>query len=254
MARKCSATRPPWGRGRSRRGDAVRERRGPGAQNAADRREEAERRGDNGRARSDFSPGQGKPKGVGAGRTSHSVFHVELKGGGDAVSAARAVIQTGEYDYAWNMQVEDEILRKLEGSGSAKGRAEIVESRGIEHIQLNSADPWTEVDGERSNLKTKHPLLNDPAVRQALRLLVDRASIEVHIYGRTGVATGNFLNLKRHPCPDCAKAFLPLIPNLESRILPPCPSCVSKTSASATAGGTSSRTSTSRSSPVSGSG
>ena len=39
---------------------------------------------------------------------------VELKGGGDAVSAARAVIQTGEYDYAWNMQVEDEILLRLE--------------------------------------------------------------------------------------------------------------------------------------------
>jgi len=32
---------------------------------------------------------------------------IEMKGGGDAVSAARAVIQTGEYDYAWNMQVED---------------------------------------------------------------------------------------------------------------------------------------------------
>src|SRR5215472_17524128 len=35
---------------------------------------------------------------------------IEMKGGGDAVSAARAVIQTGEYDYAWNLQVEDEIL------------------------------------------------------------------------------------------------------------------------------------------------
>src|SRR6185503_959904 len=26
----------------------------------------------------------------------------EMKGGGDAVSAARAVLQTGEFDYAWN--------------------------------------------------------------------------------------------------------------------------------------------------------
>ena len=119
---------------------------------------------------------------------------IEMKGGGDAVSAARAVIQTGEYDYAWNMQVEDEILTKLENAGNARGRAEIVPSRAIEHIQLNSADPWTEVDGERSSPKTKHPLFSDPAVRQALRLLVDRASVEAHIYGRTGVATGNFLN------------------------------------------------------------
>jgi peptide/nickel transport system substrate-binding protein len=119
---------------------------------------------------------------------------IEMKGGGDAVSAARAVIQTGEYDYAWNMQVEDEILRKLEAAGGAKGHAEIVQSRAIEHIQLNSADPWTEVEGERSSPKTQHPLLNDPAVRQALRLLIDRSSVEAYIYGRTGVATGNFLN------------------------------------------------------------
>src|SRR5271166_4309466 len=119
---------------------------------------------------------------------------IELKGGGDAVSAARAVIQTGEYDYAWNIQVEDEILVKLENAGNAKGRTEIVPSRGIEHILINRADPWTEVDGERSSPKTKHPLFSDPAVRQALRLLVDRASVEAHIYGRTGVATANFLN------------------------------------------------------------
>jgi peptide/nickel transport system substrate-binding protein len=119
---------------------------------------------------------------------------IEMKGGGDAVSAARAVIQTGEYDYAWNMQVEDEILLRLENAGNAKGRAEIVPSRAIEHIEINFADPWTEVDGERSSPKTKHPLLSDPAVRQALRLLVDRGSAEKYIYGRTGVATGNFLN------------------------------------------------------------
>src|SRR5215469_6749187 len=119
---------------------------------------------------------------------------IEMKGGGDAVSAARAVIQTGEYDFAWNMQVEDEILVKLENAGNAKGRAEIVPSRGIEHIQINSADPWTEVDGERSSPKTKHPLFSDPAVRQALSLLVDRAAVQTHIYGRAGVTTGNFLN------------------------------------------------------------
>ena len=119
---------------------------------------------------------------------------IEMKGGGDAVSAARAVIQTGEYDFAWNMQVEDEILVKLENAGNSRGHSEIVQSRAMEHIQINSADPWTEVDGERSNPKTKHPLFSDPAVRQALRLLVDRASVEAHIYGRTGVATGNFLN------------------------------------------------------------
>jgi peptide/nickel transport system substrate-binding protein len=117
---------------------------------------------------------------------------IEMKGGGDAVSAARAVIQTGEFDYAWNMQVEDDILKRMEQGG--KGKASIVAGGNIEHIQLNSTDPWKEVDGERSSAKTTHPFLGDPAVRQALNLLVDRAAVQEQIYGRTGIATANFLN------------------------------------------------------------
>jgi peptide/nickel transport system substrate-binding protein len=117
---------------------------------------------------------------------------IEMKGGGDAISAARAVLQTGEYDYAWNLQVEDEILKKLENGG--KGHVAIIEGGSIEHIQLNTTDPWTEVDGEKASIKTKHPTLSDTAVRDALNLLVDRGSVEKYIYGRTGVATANFLN------------------------------------------------------------
>jgi peptide/nickel transport system substrate-binding protein len=117
---------------------------------------------------------------------------IEMKGGGDAVSAARAVLQTGEYDYAWNLQVEDEILKRLEAGG--KGRAVITPGGNIEFIQLNMADPNTEVDGERANPKSKHPIFGDPAVRQAFALLVDRKGVEDFIYGRTGVATANFLN------------------------------------------------------------
>jgi peptide/nickel transport system substrate-binding protein len=117
---------------------------------------------------------------------------IEMKGGGDAVSAARAVLQTGEYDYAWNIQVEDEILKRLEAGG--KGRTDISGGGNIEFILLNTTDPWTEVDGERSSAKTKHPVLSDRAVRQALALLIDRQAIQEHIYGRAGVATANFLN------------------------------------------------------------
>ncbi|MFN3854738.1 MAG: peptide ABC transporter substrate-binding protein [Phreatobacter sp.] len=117
---------------------------------------------------------------------------IEMKGGGDAVSAARAVLQTGEYDYSWNLQVEDEILKRLENGG--RGKATIVDGANIEHIQLNATDPWTEVDGERSHLSTKHPAFSDRAVREAMSLLIDRGSVERFIYGRTGLATANFLN------------------------------------------------------------
>ncbi|MEQ8817015.1 MAG: peptide ABC transporter substrate-binding protein [Thalassobaculum sp.] len=117
---------------------------------------------------------------------------IEMKGGGDAVSAARAVLQTGEYDFAWNMQVEDAILKRLEEGG--KGKVHITLGGSIEHIQLNNTDPWTEVDGARSDISTKHPSLTDMAVRKALNVLVDRQAVEDHIYGRTGKATANFLN------------------------------------------------------------
>ncbi len=117
---------------------------------------------------------------------------LEMKGGGDAVSAARAVIQTGEYDFAWNMQVEDDILRRMEQGG--KGRVDVAAGSSVEHIQLNQADPWREVDGERSSVKAPHPFLTEPAVRAATTLLVDRGSVQEQIYGRLGQATANFLN------------------------------------------------------------
>jgi peptide/nickel transport system substrate-binding protein len=91
------------------------------------------------------------------------------------------------------LQVEDEILQRLKDAG-AKGRTQITLGGNIEQILLNSTDPWTEVDGERSNSKTTHPLLSDPAVRQALAMLVDRSAVQKYIYGRTGITTGNFIN------------------------------------------------------------
>jgi peptide/nickel transport system substrate-binding protein len=117
---------------------------------------------------------------------------IEMKGGGDAVSAARAVIQTGEYDFGWNIQVEDDVLLRLEKGG--KGKTIYAVGGDTEFIALNFTDPTTEVDGERSSMKTKHPLFSDPAVRKALSLLVDRESIKKAIYGRAGRTTANFLN------------------------------------------------------------
>jgi len=116
----------------------------------------------------------------------------EIKGGGDAVSAARAVLQTGEYDYAWDTLVEDEVLKRMETGG--RGRISAAPAGDIEFITLNTTDPWTEVDGERSSAKTKHPTLSDPAVRQAFNLLIDRDSIQRFIFGRAGTATASFVN------------------------------------------------------------
>jgi peptide/nickel transport system substrate-binding protein len=102
------------------------------------------------------------------------------------------VLQTGEYDYAWNLLVEDEVLKRMEAGG--KGKVEFTLSGGLEFIILNTTDPWSEVDGERSSVKTKHPTLSDPAVRRAFNLLVDRDAIQKFIYGRAAVATASFVN------------------------------------------------------------
>ena len=140
---------------------------------------------------------------------------IEIKGGGDATSAARAVLQSGEYDFGWNLQVEDDVLKRMESGG--KGSVSLSPGGTMEFIMLNAADPGTEVDGERSHVSTRHPLFKDPAVRQAVNLCIDRQGIQEFIYGRTGVATPNIVhnpqrfrsnNLRPEFNPDKAAAHL----------------------------------------------
>ena len=138
----------------------------------------------------DFVRGEANPAYHMPNRPHFDTF--EIKGGGDSLSAARAVLQTGDYDVAWMIAAEDELLRKLEGGG--RGRLNFAPGGDTEYIMLNHADPWTEVDGERSNPTSRHPFLLDPAVRQALAHLIDRESVQRYVVGRNGVATPNFLN------------------------------------------------------------
>jgi peptide/nickel transport system substrate-binding protein len=116
---------------------------------------------------------------------------IDIKGGGDAPSAARAVLQTGEYDYGWNLQVEAQVLNGLMQGG--KGELVTGPGGGVEQIIVNQADPNNEVDGERASLKSKHPFLTDIKVRQAMALAIDRDTMAKQLYGPTGNATGNVL-------------------------------------------------------------
>jgi peptide/nickel transport system substrate-binding protein len=118
---------------------------------------------------------------------------VELKGGGDAVSAARAVIQTGEFDFAWNTQVDKDVMERLEQQGR-RGAFRMFPGTSVEHIRLNRSDPWTEVDGERSSVKVPHPFFSNHQVRQACAAAVDRRNIAEQLYGAAGQPTSNFLN------------------------------------------------------------
>lgn len=114
---------------------------------------------------------------------------VELKGGGDATSAARAVLQTGDADYAWNLQVEAQVLQQLAAEG--KGTLLLNPGGNAERIELNRADPNQEVDGERASVNTPHPFFSDLKVRQAFSLAVDRQTIVDQLYGPAGQVTSN---------------------------------------------------------------
>ncbi len=125
--------------------------------------------------------------------TKPAFDRIELKGGGNADGAARAVLQTGDFDYAWNMQVTDQVLRQFEQGG--KGVAEFQSGRGIERNLINFTDPNKEVDGERSSLKAPHPFFTDLKVRQAFALGCDRNTIVSALYGRGGEVAVNVLNI-----------------------------------------------------------
>ena len=117
---------------------------------------------------------------------------VELKGGGDATSAARAVLQTADADFAYNLQVEAKILQELEAAGKGK----VVNNFGalMERLVINHSDPNQATDeGERSSIKFPHPFFSDPKVRQALTFAIDRDTIAQQLYGVTGKATTNIL-------------------------------------------------------------
>jgi len=122
---------------------------------------------------------------------------VQFKGGGDALSAARAVFQTGDVDYGWNLQVEAPVLKALI-QGSAKGDYLGKASSNVERVNINFANPDPALGDNRSEPTTKHPFFNGPdglTVRQALAMATDRATIGDQLYGNglTGTTTCNQL-------------------------------------------------------------
>ena len=115
---------------------------------------------------------------------------VLLKGGGDAASAARSVLETGEFDFAWNLQIEPEVMLQMEKVG--KGKIVAGFGTAVERLILNLSNPDTSLGDNRSTLKGgRHPFLNDPAVRRALSLAIDRQILVDTGYGRTGQVTCN---------------------------------------------------------------
>jgi peptide/nickel transport system substrate-binding protein len=111
---------------------------------------------------------------------------VQIKGGGDAASAVRAVLQTGEYDYAVSVGgIEAQVLAQLR----LGNRGDLIIRPGaVEQIFFNMADPNTEINSERSSPQSRHPFLTDQRVREAMSLAIDRAGMAKQLFGETGEA------------------------------------------------------------------
>lgn len=120
---------------------------------------------------------------------------VLIKGGGDPASAARAVLATGEFDYAWNIAVEPDILKQMEAAG--KGKLAVAFGAGVERIDINftNADPSLGPDKRSVYMdgKNPNPVLSDPAMRRALSLAIDRQIISDAGYGHTSKVTCNLV-------------------------------------------------------------
>ena len=119
---------------------------------------------------------------------------VVFQGGGDAVAAGRAVLETGEADYAWNLQVEPETLAKTEAAGL--GTVISAFTSNVERIVVNQTNPEPESADRRSEYldgANPHPFLTFTPIPQAMSMAIDRGHIAEQLYGFAGQPACNLV-------------------------------------------------------------
>ncbi len=115
-----------------------------------------------------------------------------IKGGGDAEGSARAVMETGEFDYAWNTQIPPDTQASMLAAG--KGQFVVAFGTLVERIEMNTTDPDPALpEGERATAKHPHPILSDIKVRTALSKAIDRSILVEVGYGAGGKPTCNVI-------------------------------------------------------------
>ena len=119
---------------------------------------------------------------------------VVLKGGGDALSAARSVLETGEADYAWNLQIEPDELKRLQEMEN--GTVVTAFSSNVERVMLNQTNPDPSLGDDRSEYldgNNPHPFLSNGDIRRAMSLAIDREAITEELYGFAGKPSCNLI-------------------------------------------------------------
>ncbi|MDB2407209.1 peptide ABC transporter substrate-binding protein [Jannaschia sp.] len=116
---------------------------------------------------------------------------VNFKGGGDADAAGRAVMQTGEFDYAWNLQLAPEVIAQMEAGGLGTPVAGF--GPLVERIMLNNTNPDPALGPDERSVVRPHPFLGDPAVYNALSMAIDRPLLVEIGYGQAGKVGCNWV-------------------------------------------------------------
>ncbi len=117
---------------------------------------------------------------------------VAIKGGGDAITAARSVMETGEADYAWNLQVDPAVLAEMESAGH--GKVVTAFSSLVERIVVNQTNPDVSLGDDRSEYlegMNPHPFLTFSPITQAMSMAIDRGVVSGELYGVAGEPTCN---------------------------------------------------------------
>ena len=119
---------------------------------------------------------------------------VEIIGGGTAEEAARAVLETGEADYAWNLQIAPRTLIALEATGP--GTVVTAFAGDVERIVVNHSNPDRALEPERSEYlggTNPHPFLTFPPIPRAMSMAIDRRLIAGELYGFAGRPVCNLI-------------------------------------------------------------
>ena len=117
---------------------------------------------------------------------------VTFKGGGSAEDSGRAVMETGEFDYGWNLQLAPDVIAKMAEGG--KGTPVAGFGPLVERLMLNQTNPSPDLaEGVRSTAAEPHPFLRDPAVYKAMSMALDRPLLVEVGYGTAGNVTCNWV-------------------------------------------------------------
>lgn len=107
-----------------------------------------------------------------------------FKGGGDATAAGRAVMETGEFDYAWNLQLAPDVIAQMEEGGQGVPVAGF--GPLVERIMINNTNPDPSLSADERSVVKPHPIFQDLRVVQAMSLAIDRPLLVEIGYGAAG--------------------------------------------------------------------